>query len=408
MRTTPRLWGIVGLALAAVLGLAVWPVRSASGVTASTVAAPSGTMPNATPLSSTPPPNAVLIEDGDNAEKIVRHEPAGTAFVLATGVHGLFSVVPLDGDRFFGQPGTVLDGDHLELTAFKVPHGGTADNVQILGASQSEPLVIENYGKVAHSQVGAVQTNSQTPTPVYSSGWWLQWVEVTGSSARGISLSDNMVILQCTVVGNGRLGIGGAGSGETIIDSTISQNGLTVGDRGWEAGGIKPTGSNVLIAQDRINGNGAPGVWTDGGASDVVIQSNKLTGNRFGIRVEISDHVTVTSNSITRSQQQSVLVIASSNVAVTRNSLSNNFGGIIIGGVGTVNKTGIRLNDVHVTGNSVVDSGATGLHQAPPAGTVIDFDYDHFVGGHLQWDGHGISFSDLQSLGEERHGTWSK
>lgn len=380
----------------------------AAGTTPATVAAPLGTEPDATPISSTPPPGAILIGDGDNAEKIVRHLPAGSAFVLASGVHPLFSVIPLDGDRFFAQPGAVLDGGHAVLTAFKVPHGGTADNVQILGASRSQPLIIENYGKVPHSQVGAVQTNSQTPIPVYSSGWWLQWVEVTGSSARGISLSNDMVVLQCAVVGNGRLGIGGAGSGATIIDTTISQNGLAVARRGWEAGGIKATGANVLITRDRINDNGAPGIWTDGGASNVVIQGNQLTGNRFGIRIEISDHVTLASNSITQSQQQAILVIASSNVTVMKNSLSSNFGGIIVGGVGTVNKNGIHLDRVRVTGNSVINSGASGLHQTPPPGTVISFDNDHFVGGHLQWDGHGISLSSLQALGQERHGSWTK
>jgi hypothetical protein len=381
---------------------------TASPTTPSGVATPAGTMPDATPLASTPPPDAVLIGDDDDAEKVVRHLPGGTAFVLAAGVHPLFSVIPLPGDQFFAQPGAVLNGEHAVLTAFKVPHGSTADNVHVVGASASQPLVIENYGKVPHSQVAAVQTNSQSPTPIYSSGWWLQWVEVTGSSARGISLSDDMVILQCNVTGNGRLGIGGAGTGQTIIDTTVSQNGLTVGHRGWEAGGIKATGSDVLIAHDRISGNGAPGVWTDGGATDVVVQSNQMNANRFGIRVEISNRVTVASNAIQQSQQQSILVIASANVTVMHNTLTDNFGGIIVGGVGTVNKTGIQLGNVRVTGNSVVDSGATGLHQTPPAGTSIRFDDDHFVGGHLQWDGHGITFAALQSLGQERHGTWTK
>jgi hypothetical protein len=399
----------LGLAMLFVLCLASSSGAATTSRNLSTkIRIPVGTMPNAAPLSSTPPADAVLIGDDDIAEKVVRHNPMGTAFVLASGVHSLFSVMPLPGDRFFGQPGTVLDGGHSEVTAFKVPHGATADNVQIVGASASQPLVIQNYGRVSHSQVGAIQTNSQTPTPLYSSGWWLQWLRVTGNSARGISLSDNMVIIQCTVVGNGRLGIGGAGSGETIIESTVSQNALAVGHRGWEAGGIKATGSHVLIAHDRIDANGAPGVWTDGGATDVLVQNNQLRANRFGIRVEISDQVTLASNVITQSQQQAVLVIASSNVTVANNTLTHNFGGVIVGGVGTVNKTGIHLNDVRVTGNTVVDSGATGLHQTPPAGTVIAFDRDRFVGGHLQWDGHGITFPALQSLGQERHGSWTK
>jgi parallel beta-helix repeat protein len=371
-------------------------------------AVPTGTSSAVTARSSTPPPGAVVIGVDDNAKKIVAESPAGSSFILASGTHELFSVIPLPGDAFYGQPGTVLDGEHTELTAFKVPHDGTADDVQIIGAGPSSPLVVENYGKSSHSQVGAIQSNSQTPTPLYSNGWWLQWVEVTGSSSRGISVSDDMVIFQCQVVSNARLGIGGGGNGITIDQSTVSGNGLTVNRLGWEAGGIKTVASNVLIERNVIDGNGAPGIWTDGGATNVVATQNTLQSNRYGIRFEISHDVTATRNIISNSQQQSVLVIASSDVTVRANILKDNFGGIIVGGVGTVNKTGIHLDDVTVSHNTVIDSGATGLHQTPPAGSVIHFDYDRFVGGHLQWDGHGITLPALQALGQERHGGWSK
>ena len=88
--------------------------------------------------------------------------------------------------------------------------------------------------------------------------------------------------------------------------------------------------------------------------------------------------------------------------------ITNNFGGIIVGGVGTVNKTGIHLDEVMVSHNTIVNSGATGLHQTPPDGTVIHFDYDQFVGGHLQWDGQGISLSALHAKGQELHGPWKQ
>lgn len=367
---------------------------------------PAGTSATVTARSSTPPPGAVVIGVDDNAKRIVATSPAGTSFILASGTHELFSVIPLPGDAFYGQPGTVLDGADTVLTAFKVPHGGTANDVQIIGASRASPLVIENYGRSSHSQVGAIQSNSQTPTPLYSSGWWLQWVEVTGSSSRGISVSDGMVIFQCQVVSNARLGIGGGGNGVTIDQSTVSDNGLTVNRLGWEAGGIKTVASNVLIERNTINGNGAPGIWTDGGATNVVATQNTLRSNRYGIRFEISHSVTATRNTISNSQQQSVLVIASSDVTVSGNIIRNNFGGIIVGGVGTVNKTGIHLDDVTVSHNTIINSGATGLHQTPPAGTVVHFDYDRFVGGHLQWDGHGVSLPALQAMGQERHGRW--
>jgi parallel beta-helix repeat protein len=360
-------------------------------------------------VSSTAPAGAVLITDTTNAKRIVDREPPGTSFVIASGTHPLFSVIPLAGDRFYAQPGAVLDGQYTAITAFKPPHGGTADDVAVIGSSEADPLVIEDYGKSHHSQTAAVQTESQSPAPgVYSTGWWLQWVEVTDNSSRGISVSDDMVVLQCKVVGNDRLGIGGGGDGVTITGSLVADNGLYVSDKGWEAGGIKTVADDVLIKDNQINGNGAPGIWTDSGATNVDALDNHLSGNRYGVRVEISNHVSVAGNTIANSQQQSVLVIASQNVTVHANTITGNFGGIIVGGVGRYNKTGIHLNDVYVNDNNVVDSGATGLHQTPPPGTVIRFDYDHFVGGHLQWDGHRVTLDQLQAMGEERHGTFGQ
>jgi parallel beta-helix repeat protein len=392
--TTAVLSATTAIAAAAVLGAPV---------------APPGTQPHVTPVGARPPAGAIVIGIDDDAQSIVAMHPGGTSFVISSGVHANFSVIPLAYDRFFAQGGAVLDGEHTVLCAFRVPRGGTANGVQVIGASRSDPLVVEDYGTSPHSQVGAIQTNSQAVLPaVYSTGWRLQWVEVTASSSRGISLSNQMVVLGCRIVANARLGIGGGGDGITIADSTISDNGLTVAQRGWEAGGIKTIAHNVLIEDNRIQGNGAPGIWTDGGATDVVMVGNQLVDNRFGVHVEISSGVTVRDNSITGSQQQAVLIIASSGVMVLDNSIENNFGGVIVGGVGRTGPEGVHLDNVTVEKNSIIDSGATGLHQTLPPGASVDFDGDHYVGGHLQWDGHGIKFAALQGLGQEVHGSWER
>ena len=269
--------------------------------------------------------------------------------------------------------------------------------------------MIEDYGANPRSQTATIQTNTQTVTPaLYSTGWWLQWVEVTGSGSRGISLSDHMTVLESRIVDNARLGIGGGGNGVTIADSQIADNGLTVARRGWEAGGIKTIADNVLIEGNTITGNGAPGVWTDGGATNIVITKNTFSGNRYGVHVEISHGVHVSSNTITGSTQQAVLVIASSLVTISDNHLSANFGGVIVGGVGRIGPDGIHLNAVSVLGNDITDSGTTGLHQSLPAGAVVSFDGNHYVGEHLQWNGHGITYAALRALGQEAKGSWVK
>jgi len=367
---------------------------------------PPGTTSELRARASTPPRHATVITTADGAGALVSHAPPGTSFVISSGIHPKFSVVPRPGDRFFAQPGAILDGQHAVPSAFKPPRAQAVNGVMVIGASASRPLVVENYGTSPRSQVAAIQSNSEATTPpTYSSGWWVQWVEVTGDSSRGVSLSDHMSVLDCRVVDNARLGIGGGGQGITIEHDVVSNNGLTVARRGWEAGGIKTVGHDVLIADNEISGNGAPGVWTDGGASHVTIAANTLATNRFGVRVEISSHVDVVGNSITQSEQQAVLVVSSQAVNVRGNDIGSNFGGIIVGGVGREGPGGIHLNDVNVSDNSIVDSGTTGLHQPVPPGTVIEFDNDHYLGEHFQWGGHGIKFPDLQALGQETHGS---
>lgn len=55
----------------------------------------------------------VLIPVGSLVQAVVDRHPAGTTFILASGVHRLQSVQPRTGDVFRGEPGTVLNGSKL-------------------------------------------------------------------------------------------------------------------------------------------------------------------------------------------------------------------------------------------------------------------------------------------------------
>ena len=279
----------------------------------------------------------------------------------------------------------------------------------IIGHSSSNPLIIADYGSGPDSQIGAVQTSSGAgkTTAVRSSGWVLQWVEVTRSASRGISLSDDMTIFGCRIVFNGRLGIGGGGTGITISHSVISENGIDATRQGWEAGGVKTVGSRVKVEDDVINGNGAAGVWTDSGAEAISVVNNTLSGNAIGVHIEISKGVSVSGNAIARSTMQSVLVVASSGVSVSGNRIHDNHGGIIVGGVHREGPDGITLENVSVSGNSVADSGVTGVTQPLLTGMTVHFDRDHFIRERLTWEGRLVTFQGLQALGQEMNGTFS-
>jgi parallel beta-helix repeat protein len=329
--------------------------------------------------------------------------------VITSGVHEEFTATVKTGDRFYAQRGAILDGEYLVVSAFRVPFGEAADDVEVIGSDPMHPLVVENYGKSHHSQIGSIQTNTRTQLGViYSNGWRLQSVEVTRSASRGISLSNGMTISQCSIIDNDRLGIGGGGVGITIVHDTVSDNGNAVTQRGWEAGGIKTVGQDVVIEHNSIVGNGAPGIWTDGTAAHVEIDHNSLRRNAGGIRVEISRNIKVANNSVSESGRGgAVIVVSSANVVVTGNKIQNNQGGgILVGGVGRVGPKGVTLRHVRVMHNQIAQSGVSGLHQSPPPGTAITFDWDHYVGGRLQWDGRHVTFAEFRAAGQERHGTW--
>jgi Right handed beta helix region len=376
----------------------------ATSTTTTTVTPAAG--PSVPLVSSTPPPGAVTIPVGGDAAEIVRSAPAGTSFVITTGVHADFDVTPLSGDHFYGQAGAVLDGGHAVVSAFGVASRALGNDVWIVGASPTAQLVIQNYGSNPLSQTGAIAASTSGSPGLHSSGWQVQWVTVTGDASRGISLGDSMVVVACTVTANGRLGIGGGGSGITIADNVITANGVGAAKTGFEAGGIKTVGSDVTVLANQITGNGAPGVWTDGGATNVTLQANTIAGNTLGVQIEISQQVTVQQNAIDGSTQQGVLVVASHDVSVTANSLNGNGGGVLIGGVNRTGPGGITLGAVTVSANTVTGPGVTGLHQVAPPDTV-QFSGNHYTGTKLQWQGKSTTFAQWQALGQDPTGTWT-
>lgn len=76
-----------------------------------------------TSTATSPSEPGVVIRPTDDARAIVAGNPAGTTYQLAAGIHYRFRVTPKSGDRFVGQPGTVLSGAKV-LTGFTRDAGG--------------------------------------------------------------------------------------------------------------------------------------------------------------------------------------------------------------------------------------------------------------------------------------------
>ena len=66
--------------------------------------------------------NSVFIRVGQNIQAIVDDNPAGTTYVLESGIHRLQSINPDNGDTFIGEAGAILSGANL-LTSFARQNG---------------------------------------------------------------------------------------------------------------------------------------------------------------------------------------------------------------------------------------------------------------------------------------------
>lgn len=62
--------------------------------------------------------NAVVIAPGDNIQRIVNSNPAGTTYLLQTGYHRENIIIPKDGDTFIGEDGAIISGARV-LTDFQ-------------------------------------------------------------------------------------------------------------------------------------------------------------------------------------------------------------------------------------------------------------------------------------------------
>jgi parallel beta helix pectate lyase-like protein len=350
----------------------------------------------------------VVIPVGANAQSVVNSHPAGTTFTIATGRHGGWSVQPLAGDVFIGQPGAILDGDHTTAQAFFTQ---STNDVTVEGTTAGD-LLVEDY-----TDGNTTMTTVEPGLADKTSGWVFKYLEVANNIGEGIGLSSNkMIVEHCYVHDNGQLGMGGAGTGSTVEYNTVDHNGYQlVAPAGFESGGVK-TEAGLRTANapptyfeyNKIDDNATVGFHTDVMSSGVVFEHNEVENNgTIGVRFEISNQGLAANNTIS-GNKIAIAVDASWDIQILDNTLSGNGQGIVLGGwsrpqcvSGTCafpGRTG--TNDITVTGNTVADSGLSGGPQAPP-GTTATWSGNTFTGANtLAWGSQrGLSLDQWHALG---------
>src|SRR5208282_3052610 len=66
----------------------------------------------------------------------------------------------------------------------------------------------------------------------------------------------------------------------------------------FEAGGTKFTGSHIIISNNIVHDNQGVGLWTDVHGDYMTYDHNTSYNNYAGIRYEVSEHGTITNNTV--------------------------------------------------------------------------------------------------------------
>jgi copper-binding protein NosD len=349
--------------------------------------------------------SVVPIATTANAQSVVDAYPPGTMFSIATGMHSNWSVDPKTGDTFIGQAGAILNGENKTAQAFTA--AGSPNNVTIDGASATSRMLVENYTDNGINN-GNLEATVDPGTTSATSGWVIEFLEVAYNSVVGIGLaSDHETVKENYVHDNGQLGMGGGGIGIVVEGNLVTHNGYHLVTRySVEAGGIKvesgaaygpvsEQNATALVVGNTISANaGGPGFHTDCHSDGVWFVYNIVSGNQqIGVHFETSNYQAVDDNVITGNVAPGIEVSASWYVTATGNSVTNNGGGIVLGGFSRsqdnckLKSPNTGTSHFMASDNTVTNSGETGGAQATKS-TVASFTGDKYSGANYwEWEG---------------------
>ena len=304
--------------------------------TTTSTAAPTTTTTRAPSTTSAATVAGVAVAPGVDIQSLVSSHPAGTVFVIKSGVHRRQRVVPKDGMVFVGEPGAILDGERVVDRAFS----GGASNVTLQG------LIIENYVPGAQqSAVGQAGNN-----------WVVRNNEIRLISGIGLHAGQGSgwLVEDNYIHHNGQLGVASQGRNMVFVGNTIAFNNTEGYDQRWEAGGGKFLHTTGLVLRDNhVHDNKGPGLWTDSNNVDCLYEGNLVERNtREGIFHEISYDCVIRNNTVRDNAKTGIWIAASSNVEVVGNVVTNNLEGGISGsqdprGSGSLGTYEIRNLNVH-------------------------------------------------------------
>ncbi len=259
----------------------------------------------------------VNIFPGQNIQQVIAGYPAGTLFILKPGVHRMQSIVPRNGDMFFGEAGTVLSGAR-QLSGFTRVGSywsvGSQTQEGPVNYSECRPdvsrcLYPENlfFNSVPLKHVDALSkvgpgtwffdypadriyfwddpTNQNVEISVTATafsgfasnvtilglviekyatpagmsavglgaGWTLIYCEVRLNHYAGVSIYTNSIVRNSFIHHNGALGMIGAGDNALVESNEISYNNFAGFNPFWGSGGSKWVLTSGLVVRNNFS-----------------------------------------------------------------------------------------------------------------------------------------------------------
>jgi len=310
--------------------------------------------------------SGTLLPVGADWNPIIAAEPAGTTFIVESGVHYEQTANLKHGDALIGRPGAVMDG--RDVTAWAV-QPNSANNVIIRG------LEIRNYDPKDQYAPITARTHEGAAAGI---GWTVENCDLHHNSYAGLALSDGSIARNNRIHDNGVIGIEVAwarNSGALVEGNEIYGNNSTGADEYYEAGGGKFGETENLVVRDNlVYDNNGPGLWTDIDNINTLYENNVVEGNSgAGIFHEISYSATIRNNEVRGNGfrnrgwlwEGGIMVAGSQSVEIYDNVLDDNYNGITLiqqdRGSGALGP--YLLRNITVRDNTVIRSGRTGAGQ---------------------------------------------
>ena len=132
------------------------------------------------------------------------------------------------------------------------------------------------------------------------SDWTVRDNALSDTHGAVVSMGDgtDIELLHNEISRGGQLGVHSSRAELALKANDIRNNNTEAFSGGWEAGGVKTSAMDSLVAENNtVHDNEGPGMWCDGGCQNVTYSENRIHHNRSaGILLEISSRARISSN----------------------------------------------------------------------------------------------------------------